>query len=450
MSKRLIRLTATLACAGVVVVPFAQHTLSAATPAAVDAIDFAPPSDDGHLIVEWNQILNDSVLATTPAPNSLVTSRAAAIMAAAVFDAVNGVDRRYVPLHVTARAPARASAQAAAVQAAYSTLVSLYPARTTTLASRRDASLAALMALEHPHAADAIAQGVAWGQHVADAIWTARQSDGFTPTMAPFMGSDALGFWRPTPTAFLPGSGPQFATMTPWVLTRPSQFRLPPPPALSSVAYATDYNETQLWGGAFSSPRQQADADIARFWSGNGTLYWTRVAVQLASVADLDLVDSARLFAALHVSMADASIAAWDSKYRYVFWRPVTAIQLGENDGNAATVGDPSWMPFLTTSAHPEYPSGHSNLVGAAATVLGTIFGENVAFEATSEVMPGPVRSFVGFNGAITEMANARVFGGMHFRNSCLRGSELGGAVAAYVLEHAMQPIGHGRANAVL
>jgi hypothetical protein len=444
MSNRLIRLAAILACAGVVTVPLAQHAASAAPPAAVELIDSAPPSADGDVVVEWNQIFNDSVLATTPAPNSLVTSRSAAIMAAAVFDAVNGVDRRYVPLLVTARAPAQTSAQAAAVQAAYSTLVRLYPARTTSLTARRDASLATLMALDRPHAADAVARGVEWGQQVADVIWTVRQSDGFAPTMAPFMGADTIGFWRPTPTAFLPGSGPQFATMTPWVLTRPSQFRLSPPPALSSVAYATDYNETQAWGGAVGSLRQQADADVARFWSGNGTLYWTRVAVQLAAARGLNLVDSARLFAVLHVSMADASIAAWDSKYRNVFWRPVTAIQLGENDGNAATVGDPSWMPFLTTSAHPEYPSGHSSLVGAAATVLTTILGEDVAFEATSEVMPG-VRSFVGFDGAITEMADARVFGGMHFRNSCVRGSELGGTVAAYVLEGAMQPIGQGR-----
>jgi membrane-associated phospholipid phosphatase len=137
--------------------------------------------------------------------------------------------------------------------------------------------------------------------------------------------------------------------------------------------------------------------------------------------------------------LADASIATWDAKYRYVFWRPVTAIQSSDDDGNDETVPDPAWSPFLTTSAHPEYPSGHANLVGAAATVLSAIFGDDVSFDATSETMPGSVRSFVGFDRAIEEMADARVFGGMHFRTACVQGSALGSTVASYVLSHAMR-----------
>jgi hypothetical protein len=149
--------------------------------------------------------------------------------------------------------------------------------------------------------------------------------------------------------------------------------------------------------------------------------------------------ESAHLFAVLHVALADASIATWDAKYRYVFWRPVTAIRSPDDDGNDGTVPDPTWSPFLTTSAHPEYPSGHANLVGAAAIVLSAIFGDDVSFDATSETMPGSVRSFVGFDLAIEEMADARVFGGMHFRTACVRGSALGSTVASYVLSHAMR-----------
>lgn len=143
--------------------------------------------------------------------------------------------------------------------------------------------------------------------------------------------------------------------------------------------------------------------------------------------------------AVLHVALADASIATWDAKYRYVFWRPVTAISLADADGNDDTAADPTWTPFLTASAHPEYPSGHANLAGAAATVLSRLFGDDVAFDVTSEVMPGAVRSFIGFERAVEEMADARVFGGMHFRTACVRGSELGSTVASYVLRHAMR-----------
>jgi len=386
-------------------------------------------------VVEWHEIFNAATLATVPVPSSLTTSRSAALVSVSVFDAINGVDRWYTPHLVTDRAPARTSTDAAAIQAAYATLLKLYPAQATTLTARRDASIAALMAVDRT---ESVEQGVSWGQYVADTIWSARQNDGLTPAMAPFMGSATLGFWRPTPPANSSGSGPQFATMTPWVLTRPSQFRPVPPPALNSPAYAADFNETKIWGAATGSPRQTEDSALAVFWSGNGTLYWTRVASDLARARQLTSHESAHLFAVLHVALADASIATWDAKYRYVFWRPVTAIRSPDDDGNSETTPDPTWSPFLTTSAHPEYPSGHSNLVGAAATVLSALFGADVAFDATSETMPGSVRSFVGFDLAIEEMADARVFGGMHFRTACVRGSALGSTVASYVLGHAM------------
>ena len=387
-------------------------------------------------VVEWHQIFNAATLATVPAPNSLTTSRSAALVSVSVFDAINGVDRWYAPYLVTRRAPARASANAAAIQAAYAILLKLYPAQATTLTERRNASIARLIEVER---ADALQRGVSWGQHVADSIWSARQSDGLTPTMAPFMGSETIGFWRPTPPANSSGSGPQFATMTPWVLARPSQFRPVPPPALNSPEYAADFNETKLWGAATDSARRPEDSALAVFWSGNGTLYWTRVASDLAQVRQLTSHESAHLFAVLHVALADASIATWDAKYRYVFWRPVTAIQSSDDDGNNDTAPDPTWSPFLTTSAHPEYPSGHANLAGAAATVLSAIFGDDVSFDASSETMRGSVRSFVGFDLAIEEMADARVFGGMHFRTACVQGSALGSTVASYVLSHAMR-----------
>ena len=371
-----------------------------------------------------------------PAPNSLTTSRSAALVSVSVFDAINGVDRWYAPYLVTRRAPARASANAAAIQAAYAILLKLYPAQATTLTERRNASIARLIEVER---ADALQRGVSWGQHVADSIWSARQSDGLTPTMAPFMGSETIGFWRPTPPANSSGSGPQFATMTP----SGTRAAIPVPACTTTCSEQSGvrgrFQRNEVVGcGDRLGPRPE-DSALAVFWSGNGTLYWTRVASDLAQVRQLTSHESAHLFAVLHVALADASIATWDAKYRYVFWRPVTAIQSSDDDGNNDTAPDPTWSPFLTTSAHPEYPSGHANLAGAAATVLSAIFGDDVSFDASSETMPGSVRSFVGFDLAIKEMADARVFGGMHFRTACVQGSALGSTVASYVLSHAMR-----------
>jgi membrane-associated phospholipid phosphatase len=441
MRKRLFVSTAMLACTAVVAIPAEGPAPLVSAPVAVDSTHEVPSASGEDEVLVWNRIFNAAVLATTPAPNSLVTSRSAALVAAAVFDAVNGVDRRYKPIHVTARAPSSTSARAAAIQAAYVMLSRLYPAQAGPLTAHRDASLGVLASGGDGDSPPSVLRGVHWGHAVAESIWAARQSDGLTPTMAPFVGSATLGFWRPTPPANSSGSGPQFATMTPWVLTRPSQFRPAPPPTLASAEYAADYNETQTWGAATGSPRQAADSDVAVFWSGNGTLFWTRIATQLAAARDRSLVENAHLFAMLHIAMADASIACWDAKYRYQLWRPVTAIRSVDDDGNGSTAPDPSWTPFLTTSAHPEYPSGHSNLAGAAAVILSAVFGEGAAFDASSETMPGALRSFVGFSGATEEMADARVYGGMHFRTACVRGAALGATVAKYVLRHGLRPL---------
>jgi membrane-associated phospholipid phosphatase len=142
--------------------------------------------------------------------------------------------------------------------------------------------------------------------------------------------------------------------------------------------------------------------------------------------------------------MADAAIACWDAKYRYVFWRPITAIRAGDTDGNASTEPDPAWVPWLDflpsgTPAHPEYPSGHSTVSGAAAFILAATFGDETAFTVTSEVRPGTTRTFPSFSAAVSEIADARVFGGIHFRTACVRGNILGQAVAHYLLTHALR-----------
>jgi hypothetical protein len=401
-------------------------------------------ADASDQVLDWIAIANNTAISTNT--NPLVTARVLAQLSASVYDAVNGIDPRFQPLVVKTGAPHHASARAAAVQAAYIILVKNYPSLTASLTTQRDASIAALSPPENPNY---VLAGVNWGQTVAETIWTIRSADGISPPPPPFVGAlgivgpTAIGVWRPTPLLNATGAGPQFASMTPWVLRRPSQFRPLPPNAVTSAEYATDYNEIKMMGSYNGSARSSDQSELALFWAGNTPLYWDRIAAQISLSHSLSLTGNAHLFALLNVSMADAAIACWDAKYRYVFWRPITAIRGGDTDGNAATDLDQNWTPWLDffppgTPAHPEYPSGHSTVSGSAAFILASEFGNTTPFTVTSEVRPG-TRAFPSFSAAVAEIADARVFGGIHFRVSCVRGNAVGQAVAGYILSHAMQ-----------
>jgi hypothetical protein len=406
------------------------------TPAAASAPDS---------VLEWIGIMNGAVLTGGSSP--LASTRVTALVGASMFDAVNGIHPVYRSLYVRPNAPGYASRRAAAVQAAYVILSTVYPAQGGSLGSKRDASIAAISAMEN---AKSVQAGVAWGQSVASSILALRSTDGLTPPPPPFVGvlgiensAAAVGVWRPTPLLNATGAGPQFATMTPWVLTRPSQFRLPPPNAVASPEYAADYNEIKSMGVYSGSPRTDDQSEMVLFWAGNAPVTWNQVASDLSASRGLSLTQNAHLFALLNLAIADAGIACWDSKYRYVYWRPITAIRLGDTDGNASTDPDPGWIPWLDalpsgTPPHPEYPSGHSTVSGAAAYVLSAAFGENTAISVTSDIRPG-TRSFSSFSAAVAEIADARVFGGIHFRTSCVRGNALGQTVAAYVSSHVMR-----------
>ena len=225
-------------------------------------------------VLEWIGVMNTTVLTAGTAPN--VTGRVVALVSAAVFDAVNGIEPRFRPLQVRPDAPHNASQRAAAIQAAYVILMNLYGTQQGgTLTSQHDASLAALASTEKP---ESIAAGVAWGQSVADAIWAWRLTDGFARAAAILWRQsiartpNSLGFWRPTPPANASGATPQLATITPWVLTRPSQFRLPPPLALNSQEYPADLNEVREMGSLSSTSRSSEQTEVALFWALNTPL----------------------------------------------------------------------------------------------------------------------------------------------------------------------------------
>jgi hypothetical protein len=247
--------------------------------------------------------------------------------------------------------------------------------------------------------------------------------------------------------------------MTPWAISAANQFRPAGPPALTSDQYAKDFNETKTMGSATSSTRTPDQTNASWFWASSTASYlWNNVALTLIADARDDhdddwrhddwrhqhrssTLENARLLALLNVAIADAAIGCWDAKYTYVFWRPVTAIPLADTDGNPATAADPAWVPLFATPAHPEYPSGHSCVSGAAAGVLADFFGDRTRFRVTSDVMPGVARPFDRFPDALVEVQNARIFAGIHFRSATRDGQTIGASVAEFVLQNAAQPV---------
>ena len=390
------------------------------------------------VVTEWNRNAQKALLTAGASP--VVSSRVLAIVQVAVFDSVNGIERRYAPVHADFDAPPGASRRAAAVQAAYAALVKLFPSQKATLDAQREASLSAIASEEAAGESQSVARGVEFGQRVADDILLWRSTDGFTPAPAPFVGGSAPGQWRPTPPAFLPGAGLQFSYMTPWALDSPSQFRPAGPPALTSQQYAADLNEVRLIGSRDSATRTADQTQIAVFWNGNTPAAWNHVAAEVAEARHTTLSENSRLLALLNVAMADAVISCWEAKYAYNFWRPITAIRLAGADGNPLTEEDAGWTPLLTTPNFPEYPSGHATVSPAAAAVIGAYFGDDSAFTLTSETLPGVTRSYASLTQAVDEAFDARIYGGIHFRSACRDGRALGTRVGGFVAANVAQP----------
>jgi hypothetical protein len=322
--------------------------------------------------------------------------------------------------------------------------VRLFPNQQNTLAAKRAASLAAIASDEGVEHSQSIARGIEWGQTVADAIWAWRAGDGFAPPPPPNVGGNAVGQWRPTPPAFAPFAAVQLGSTTPWAIESPSQFPLPGPPALGGAQYATDFNEVKEMGSASSASRTDDQTLLARFWASG--ISWDRVAVALGADRHTTLSENARLLAMVNVAVADAGIAVWNAKLSYGFWRPITAIQLADTDGNIATTADLNWTPLIPTPPYPDYPSGLVGTSAAAATVLAHFFGPNTSFTLDSSGMPGVTRSFPDFSAALDEAVDARIFSGIHFRFADVDARQLGTAVASYIINNSFQPV-HGEHN---
>jgi PAP2 superfamily len=391
--------------------------------------------ESGQPVIDWNQVLLSIVNTPGAQPATIQPTRNFAIVHAAIYDAVNAIDRTHEPYLIDIRAPRDASETAAADAAAHTALVGLYPAQQSML----DADYAADLA----KVADGPAkdQGIRLGDQVSTDLLAIRANDGSNVAPPPFVPGTAAGDFRPTPPN-LPA--PVFTTwgqVTPFVLDSGNQFRPAPPPALTSDAYAAAINEVQSLGSATSTTRTADQTEIGKFWAPPIQNFWNQIAQTVALSHHSDLPTTARLFAALNLSFADSAIAFYDAKYTYQLWRPVTAIRLADSDGNAATLADPSWLPLAgNTPADPSYPGAHSTISAAGADVLASFFGDRQSFAVTSPALPGVTRSFDSFSAAAEEAGLSRIYAGVHTRLDHVAGLTLGHDVAGFVLHNAVQP----------
>jgi hypothetical protein len=394
-------------------------------------------------VTDWNAITVQTIVNAGPSHSSAVSFLDSAAVQVAVYDAVVAIDGRFKPYHV--QIPGASGSPAAAVAAAaHDVLVNRFPLQKMALDMVYTDYLKTHNLVGNP--------GIAVGQQAAAGIIALRANDGSFPVQPPFMGGTDPGVWRPTPEyqnppppPFAPALAPWLATVTPFTLTSPSQFRPVGPPPLNSNRYAEAFNEVKAMGARFNSARTAEQTDLALFWNSNYLVLWNHALRDIAAARITDIDDSARLFALANLAAADAGITAWDSKFHYVSWRPVTAIQEGDNDGNPDTIGDPNWQPLVNTPNYPEYTSGANNVTAAITRILAFFFGtEHLTFSVTTTntAAPQQIRTYDRFSDVTTDVVNARIYEGIHFRPADEQARKQGRHVAQWVFSHFLRPIG--------
>ena len=389
------------------------------------------------MVTHWNSVALTAIKADRTSPPK--ASRGLAMLHVAIYDACNGIGQNGQPYFVGGKAPGVASKSAAVAAAARKVLINLYPAQQAAFESAYRRSLAGLT--------DGLPRrvGISWGESVAERILYLRGNDG-SATVVSYSPAGGAGNWVPTPPAFAPALLPNWPMVTPFAMASGAQFRPPPPPSLDSAQWASDFNLTKELGRSDSATRTVEQTEIARFWAdGAGTVtppgHWNVIARDIGQQRGNTLEENARLFALLNIAEADAAIIAWDCKYAFNFWRPVSAIHNADTDDNPDTLSDPTWSPLLVTPNFPEYISGHSTFSGAAAAVLAVFYGsDDIPFTTGSEDLPGVVRSFNSFSQAAEEAGMSRIYGGIHFMSANLNGLASGASLGGYVAKNFLLP----------
>jgi hypothetical protein len=395
--------------------------------------------DRAEVVTEWNRLLQTHM----PSTAGLLAPRYYAMLHVAMFDAANAVERAYTPYHAQFRAHPGASPEAAAAQAGHDILVALIP----DAAARSAFDVALEQRLVNIHHRRAML-GVVAGRRAAKDILAWRAHDGTAApappawTLPPFP-----GLWQPTSAA--PAGWSNVAEVLPFALLTPTQYLPSPPPALTSPQYAADFEEVRLLGSATSTVRTAEQTQIARLFAsvGNGTPHfavWNNVAADVARDAGWSLIDTARLFALLNVSVHDGLQTSHTSKFIYGLWRPVTAIRRADEDLNPATVADPTWTPLLGTPAYPSHSSNQTCVGTSAARALErAFFTDEVPFRVTWVGTGGNAdvtRAYGSFSSLAREQARSRVYGGIHFDFELTASQESCVKVADFVADHYLLP----------
>jgi hypothetical protein len=386
-------------------------------------------------VLDWNDIMLTTLEGQTPANET----RLAAITQLAVFEAVNAVTGRYEPYIENIRAPHSASAEAAAVASAHRVLRTYVPARATELDAARAKSLAAIADGKSRE------EGIVVGEEAAKAMIAARENDGSSPEefYKPDPADLDPGEWDLTPGCSSNGGvARQWGRVTPFGLRSVRPFRADPPPSLKSWRYAAAYHEVKRVGGKDSAARPQDRADVARFYAAVLAIRtWNPVARQVAIAKGRSLSQNARALALLNMALSDALVAVFDTKYAMPFWRPETAIRAGDDDGNRATRGDPNFVPFITTPCHPSYASAHASAAYAAREILERVYGRGPhLILLSSPAVPDVTLEYRKFREITTDIDDARIYGGIHFRFDHDAGQRMGRAVGEYIHRHDLRP----------
>ena len=407
-----------------------SFAIAKAIAAAITYVSLAlisPASAD--VVTDWNQTAIGAMKIANVAGNPW--SRNMAMMHVAMSDAVNSVQGKYAIYAPSCPPAPSASAEAAAAAAARTVLLQQLPGQKTLIDQAFEASIKDI-----PDDA-ARKEGIAIGEKCGTAIIADRASDG-TSVPDTYRPVTSPGVWIPT----TPPLSAEYARVIPWVMKSAEQVRPVPPPGLKSELYARDYNETKEMGGAKSTKRTAEQAAAVKFWTQiNFGPAWQEVARQLSAAKNLSLAENARLFALLNMGTANTFITDWDAKFTYNFWRPVTAIRNGDQDGNDATERDAGWSPINATPMHPEYPSQAAIIAGVSMGVFDAVVGPHPSTPVVaSDLLDAKIqRRFANVTAMSEEVQNVRIWGGIHFRNSLEVGYQMGRKIALYLVENSIK-----------
>jgi hypothetical protein len=430
-----------------IVVALALLAASLSFTAAADArppTKHRPPAGPGPTqpdqVIQWNSTLLQILQTPGAQPATVHPTRSMAITQVAVYDAVNAIEGGNTPYLPQPHAPHAASSAAAAAAAAHRALLSLFPSQEAVIDATYQDSLSQIGGGEH------VRQGIRVGEQAARAILAARAHDGSGATPPAFVPQNGPGEYQLTPPSFSQPVFTHWGAVVPFALSTGSQFRPPPPPAVTSPRYTADFDEVKSLGDVNSTTRSADQTDIGRFWGAAPVQnVWNQIGQIAGMSRNNTLEQNARMFALLDTSVADGVIALYDSKYAYHRWRPVTAVRSADTDGNPDTTGDPNWTPLAATALDPSYVGAHAEISQSAAVALRDFFGtDRLDFSLTTPSLPGVARSFQSFSQAADEAAVSRIYAGQHFRYDEDAGQALGDEVGDFVVHSILGPTTHG------